>query len=176
MLLMAAGCSSKEKGTPLKDFKFTDENNQAFGLKDMKGKVWITDFVFTSCTSVCPPMTHNMSELQKMVKKEGLKDVGFVSFSVDPTVDTPQGLKEYAAKYDADLATWHFLTGYSQDKIQDFALDNFQALVKKPKNDDQVIHGTSFYLINKNGERVKSYSGVKDVPFDQIIKDIKDQE
>lgn len=56
----------------------------------MKDKVWVADFIFTSCETVCPPMTANMEKLQNMLQKEGIKDVEFVSFSVDPEVDTPE--------------------------------------------------------------------------------------
>ncbi|RDI47850.1 SCO family protein [Falsibacillus pallidus] len=174
-ILVLSGCSSAPKTTKkVEDFTFTDQNGKKFGLKDLKGKIWVSDFVFTSCTTICPPMTHNMSELQKKVEEEGLDNVEFVSFSVDPAVDSPEALKEYAGKYDGDLSKWHFLTGYSQDKIEQFAKDNFSAFVKKPDSGDQVIHGISFYIINKKGEILeKNYAGNKDVPYDEIIDTIK---
>ena len=174
-LLIMAGCSQNPKtGNQIENFTFTDQNDKPFGLKDLKGKVWVADFVFTSCTTICPPMTHNLSELQKKIEKAGLKNVEIVSFSVDPTVDTPKALKDYAAKFDANQKKWHFLTGYSQDKIEAFAKDNFSAFVKKPENDDQVIHGISFYIVNKKGEILeKNYTGNKDVPYDEIIDTIK---
>jgi protein SCO1/2 len=108
-----------------------------------------------------------------MIKQKGLKNVEFVSFSVDPTVDTTQALQDFAKKFGADTKTWTFLTGYSQKSIEDFALKNYKALVKKPETGDQVIHGIDFYLVGPDGKIKKEYPGVKDVPFDEIINDIK---
>ncbi|AIE60438.1 SCO family protein [Bacillus methanolicus] len=176
VLILSACGQNKIKNAidrPLKDFTFTDQNGDKFGLKDLKGKVWVADFIYTNCPDVCPPMTFNMVKLQKKVKKEGIKNIQFVSFSVDPTVDKPETLKKYGEKYNADQRNWHFLTGYTQAEIEKFALDNFKALVKKPEKGDQVIHGTSFYLIDKNGHVMKEYTGLNDVPFDEIINDIK---
>ncbi|MFD1708046.1 SCO family protein [Siminovitchia sediminis] len=172
-ILILGACSSQKSGTPVEDFNFTDQDGNPFGLEDLKGKVWVADFVFTNCTTVCPPMTMNMSELQDMVKEEGLEDVHFVSFSVDPDVDTPEALKEYGQSFGADFSNWHFLTGFSQKEIEDYAAKSFKTIVKKPQDDDQVIHGVSFYLINKDGEIIGDYPGDNDVPFKQIVKDIK---
>lgn len=173
VLLALTACSSEKRGHPIKDFNFTDQDGKPFGLKDLEGKVWVADFVFTNCTTVCPPMTMNMSELQKKIKEEKLDDVHFVSFSVDPEMDTPEALKQYGESFGADFSRWHFLTGYSQKEIEDYVPKNFKAVVKKPRDGDQVIHGVSFYLLNKNGEIIGEYPGDKDVPFKQIVKDIK---
>lgn len=173
VLLAACGKTIPDaKNWPVDDFTFTDQNGQSFGLSDLKGKVWVADFIFTNCETVCPPMTANMAKLQDMVKEEGL-DVEFVSFSVDPEVDTPEKLKEYAKKFNADLSNWHFLTGYSQEEIETFARKNFKAIVQKPKQGDQVIHGTDFYLVDQQGKIVKYYSGISNVPYEEIIKHIK---
>ncbi|MBW8349653.1 SCO family protein [Bacillus sp. IITD106] len=174
ILIVLSACSSAPKsGTPIKDFNYTDQDGKPFGLEDLKGKVWVADFVFTRCTSVCPPMTDNMSQLQQKVKDAGLKDVHFVSFSIDPEIDTPEALKEYGEAFGADFSTWHFLTGYTQAEIEDYGPKNFKTIIKKPKNDDQVIHGVRFYVLNKNGEIISDYPGDKDVPFKQILNDIK---
>ena len=175
-LLMTA-CGKKEIENPLnwpvKDFTATTQDNKQLGLKDLKGKVWISDFIFTSCVDVCPPMTSNMSKIQKMVKEEGLKDVEFVSFSVDPTVDTPEVLTRYANQFGVDFKNWTFLTGYSQAFIEEYAMKNFKTIVKKPEEGNQVIHQTYLYLVDQEGNIQKSYKGDRDVPFDEIISDIK---
>jgi protein SCO1 len=171
--LSACDSLSNKKGDPVGNFTFTDQNGKDFGMKDLKGKVWVANFIFTSCTTICPQLTYQMSQIQKKAKSEGLKDVHFVSFSVDPEVDTPARMKNYASKFGADFSTWHLLTGYSQAKIEKFAPDKFKALVKKPENNTQVMHGTSFYLVNKNGEIIKNYSGGKNFQVEEIIKDLK---
>lgn len=176
-MVFAAGCGNggikDAKNYPIENFTFTSHEGKEFGMSDLEGKVWIADFVFTNCADVCPPMTANMAKLQEKVKDEGVENVEFVSFSVDPAVDSPQVLKEFGEKFHVDFNNWTFLTGYSQEEIEKFALENFKTLVKKPQEGDQVIHGTDFYLVDQSGTMVKYYSGFKDVPFDDIIKDIK---
>ena len=175
-LLLLSACNNTKipnaKNWPIDDFTFIDQNGRSFGLKNLKGKVWVADFVFTNCKTVCPPMTANMVKLQRMAKKEKL-DVEFVSFSVDPEIDKPEMLKQYASKFHADLSNWHFLTGYSQKEIEAFAQKNFKTIVQKPQRGDQVIHGTDFYLLDQNGNIVQSYNGWSDVPYEQILKHIK---
>lgn len=118
-------------------------------------------------------MTANMTKLQKMLKEKGIKDVEFVSFSVDPTVDTPEKLQEFMKKYEMDASKWYFLTGYSQEEINQFAEKNFKTLVDKPASTTQVIHGTSLYLVDTTGTVVKKYSALQNTPYEDIIKDIQ---
>lgn len=176
-LLVLAGCSSGSKlRNPLnwdvQSFQYINQNGEKFGSKDLKGKVWVADLVFTNCQTVCPPMTANLAKLQKLAKEEKL-DVQFVSFSVDPEVDKPEKLKEFVQKFTDDTKNWNLLTGYSQDDIEKFAKDNFKTLVDKPDNQDQVIHGTKFYLVDQNGKVMKEYSGMKNTPYDDILRDIR---
>jgi protein SCO1 len=157
----------------VEDFSYTNQNNEKVSLEDLKGEVWLADFIFTNCETVCPPMTYNMTQLQEKLKEEGVEDYRIVSFSVDPEVDTPKALKEYIGKYDADTSKWELLTGYSQDEISKFAEKSFKSLVADDPNSDQVIHQTSFYLVNQEGTVVKSYSGYEEVPYDQIALDME---
>lgn len=176
-VLLLSACGKGEikdaKYWPIEEFTFTNQDNKSFGLADLKGKVWVADFIFTNCDDVCMPMTANMAKLQKMVKDEKIENIEFVSFSVDPTVDSPEVLTDYGKQYNADMSNWHFLTGYEQEKIESFAMSNFKTIVKKPKTGDQVVHQTFFYLINQDGEIMKVYPGLADIPFDEIMKDIK---
>lgn len=171
-ILLLAGCG-KGIEDPLEwkieDFNFTNQDNEEMGLADLKGEVWLADFIFTNCTTVCLPMTANMVDLQNQFKEQGL-DVQIVSFSVDPTVDSPEILKSYAENYGADFASWNLLTGYSPEKIDAFAMGNFKTIARKPANDDQVLHGTSFFLVDKNGVIMKDYNGVNP-PVEEIIAD-----
>lgn len=177
ILLFLSACGSSGIKDPLnwdvRDFTYTDQNGKSFGLKDLQGNVWVADFVFTNCDDVCIPMTSNMKILQDEVKKAGIKNIQFVSFSVDPTVDTPEILNEFGKLFDVDFSNWHFLTGYSQEHIKEFAMDSFKTVAVKPKSGDQVVHGTSFFLVNSEGKVMKDYTGLKDVPMYEIIKDIK---
>lgn len=147
LLLTACGSSGvpEAKNWDLEDFSYIDQDGKPFSKSDLKGKVWVADFIFTSCETVCLPMTSNMSKLQQQLKDEGIGDVEFVSFSVDPEIDKPDVLKKFGDQFNVDYKNWHFLTGYGQGEIEQFALDNFKTIVKKPEKEDQVIHGTSFF-------------------------------
>ncbi|MCO0599322.1 SCO family protein [Peribacillus butanolivorans] len=177
VLLLLTACGSSgvpdAKNWDLENFSYIDQEGEPFSKSDLKGKVWVSDFIFTSCEDVCLPMTSNMSKLQKMLKDEGISDVEFVSFSVDPEIDKPDVLKKFGDQFNVDYTNWHFLTGYGQEEIEQFALDNFKTLVKKPENEDQVIHQTSFFLVDQDGKIIQEYTGLQDIPFDEIIKHIK---
>lgn len=175
-LLASCGKSNELSGAknwPIEDFTFTNQDGEPFGLENLKGKVWVADFIFTNCDDVCLPMTYNMVRLQEMVKEEGIENVEFVSFSVDPEIDTPEVMKEFGETFNADFSNFHFLTGYTQSSIEEFAASNFKTIVKKPENEDQVIHQVYFYLINQDGKIQKFYPGTNEIPFAEIIDDIK---
>lgn len=161
------------KNWPVADFTYTDHNNKPLGLADLKGKVWVADFIYTNCPDICLPMTYNMAKLQDLAKKEKIENIEFISFSVDPEFDTPEVLTKYTSNFDIDYSNWHFLTGYKQEEIEKFAMSNFKTIVKKPQNDPNVIHQSFFYLVNQDGKIMKVYSGLEDIPFDEIITDIK---
>ncbi|MBW0934205.1 SCO family protein [Priestia megaterium] len=174
--LLLAACGKKIENPlnwKINSFSYMDQNEKKFGLKDLKGKIWVANFVFTSCTTVCPPMTAHLSNLQDKLEKEDINNVEFVSFSVDPNHDKPGAIKEYMNRFDMDQSKWHFLTGYTQDEIEFFARNNFQTVIDKPEGTDQVTHGTRFYLVDEKGTVIKNYEGVSNFPYDKIVEDIK---
>ncbi|MFD2442493.1 SCO family protein [Bacillus sp. CGMCC 1.16607] len=175
ILIILSSCGQKTDSVndAVKDFTYTNQNGKSFGLKDLSGKVWIANFIFTKCEDVCPPMTYNMKKLQTMSKKEEIENIQFVSFSVDPTVDSSDVLKKFGESFQVDFVNWNFLTGYSQKDIEYLALDSFKSVVKKPDQGDQVIHETQFYLVDKEGKVYKNYTGLNEIPYDEIISDIK---
>ncbi|WP_442915497.1 SCO family protein [Mangrovibacillus sp. Mu-81] len=175
--ILLAGCSNSdfqaETDYEISDFSYTNQNNEKVSLKDLEGKVWVADFIFTNCETVCPPMTFNLKKLQGELKKEGVEDYKIVSFSVDPEHDKPEVLKDYISKFEADTSKWELLTGYEFEEIKEFAEHSFKSIVANDPKSDQVIHGTSFYLVNQEGVVVKTYSGNSDVPYDEITADMK---
>src|SRR5436190_4328545 len=100
-------------------FSLTDQNGKPFDSSQLKGNVWVAAFIFTRCPAACPMMTQKLAKLQKSVPA---KNVKLVSFTVDPERDTPQDLKEYAARFKADESRWFLLTG-SKDAIFQAAKD-----------------------------------------------------
>ena len=111
--LVGSGVELVSDGLPIKhlrapEFRFTERSGDPFGSDELRGKIWIADFVFTSCAGPCPIMSRRMSDLQSDLTE--LEDVKFVSFSVDPERDTPEVLRQYADSYGAG-PNWYFLTG-----------------------------------------------------------------
>lgn len=174
LLLLISGCGHKitnPLNLKINDFTYKNQHNEQVGLADYEDKVWIADFIFTNCTTVCIPMMSNMVDLQDELNNRSL-DIDFVSFTVDPEFDKPEVLKSYAEEYQVDFSNWNLLTGYSQADIENFAMNSFKTYAKKTASDKQVIHATSFFLVDKNGVIMKEYSGL-DIPVDDIIKDIQ---
>ncbi|GLC89052.1 SCO family protein [Lysinibacillus piscis] len=158
----------------VEDFTVTNQHNEQVSLADLKGKPWLAMFIFTSCTTICPPMTYNMTEIQKALKDKGLEDYQIVGFSVDPEIDHPQVLADYLNKFSPiDASKWQLFTGYQQAFIEEFAKNSFQSLVRKTVNSDQVTHMSRFYLVNADGTVVKDYNGSEDVPTETIVADMK---
>lgn len=177
-ILFLVACGKEIEATmdsEVDDFAATTQDGKDLSNKDLEGQWWIADFIFTNCTTVCLPMTSNMSKLQDQIKEADLaENVQLVSFSVDPDYDTPEVLTEYAQQYDADLTNWTFLTGYDFETIQKISVESFQsALAPPPEGDDQVMHGTRFFLVNPEGVVIKSYKGTEANTIDEIVDDLK---
>lgn len=172
-VLLSACSSAKAPVREISSFTFIDQDGEAFGYNQLEDTVWIADFIFTNCETVCPPMTSEMAALQKEFKKHDL-DVQFVSFTADPEVDSPEILKAYSSQYTDDDGNWHFLTGYSAQEITTFARENFQTIIQKPETSDQVIHGTNFYLIAKGGKLVSEFNYVDEDYVHDLLKTVKD--
>ncbi len=102
------------------EFRMLDQNAALFDSASLDGKVWVANFIFTTCGTACPEMTRQMRVLQDRLKEvPGLADqVSLVSFSVDPERDKPEVLSSFAGEYGADDAWWRFLTGTREDAVR----------------------------------------------------------
>ena len=143
-------------------FSLTDQHGRPFGSDDLRGKVWVADFIFTTCPGACPKMTMKMSALQRAVPE---KDVRLVSFTVDPERDTPEVLKEYAQRYEADPARWHFLTG---EKSKLFEAASGMKLTAAPAGQfgPEIVHAEKFLLVDGAGK----VRGIYDSNDEQDLK------
>ena len=123
----------------------------------LRGKIWIADFIYTSCVDTCPLETAMMAKLQEEYAHKA--DIQLVSFSVDPERDTPQALSVYADKYQADPQRWFFLTG-QRDRIVHLVQDGFHLAVAVILNDADpsgtIPHSSRFVLVDKQG-RIRGY-------------------
>lgn len=156
------------------DFTYTTQDGESFGLDDLEGKWWIANFIFTNCTSVCPPMTTNMALLQDKINEAELEDVHIVSFTVDPDFDKPEVLRNYAEMFGIDLDNWTFLTGYDFQTIKELSIKTFMALLREPeRGSDQVTHSSRFFLVNPEGKVIKLYDGESSKEMDNIFEDLE---
>lgn len=177
-VFVLAACGGEKVETNMEstvpDFEYTTQDGDTLSNEDLQGKYWVADFIFTNCTTVCLPMTSNMAILQEKLDEANLDNTHLVSFSVEPDRDTPEVLTEYADEYGADLTNWSFLTGYDFETIKELSIKSFKSIVEAaPDGEDQVTHGTHFFLVSPEGEIIKNYSGVETEQMDQIVADIE---
>ena len=162
-------------------YSFTNQNNKKITDADYKGKVYVVEFFFSSCTTICPVMNTNMQQVQNAFLDRD--DFGIASFSIDPTYDTPEVLKAYADGYDVTLPTWNFLTG---DKLDIIKLSNegFKLYAAESEEaEDGFEHSGMFALIDKegnissrideNGNPLIYYDGLEQTGINMLIEDIK---
>ena len=130
-------------------FSFINQDSLVISDKDYNGKVYVVEFFFTSCPSICPIMNKNLVEIQSVF---GDNDhFGIASFSITPEYDTPKVLKEYAERYGITDLDWHLMTG-DRDKIYELANEGFYIFAAEtPEAPGGFEHSGLFALIDKNG-------------------------
>ena len=154
-------------------FTFTERSGREIKLADLKGSVWIADFIFTRCQGMCPMLAGRMAGLQEKLKDPKIK---LVSFSVDPEHDTSQVLSEYASRYKAQESKWFFLTG-SKDKMWNFITDGFLLGVEAATPEDlkagaePVMHSTRFVLVDQEGKICGYYDSSESVQMEKLVQD-----
>lgn len=130
-------------------FEFTNQNGDLISNSFYKNKVYVVEFFFTTCPTICPKMNENMVKIQN--EYYGNLDFGIVSFSINPKYDTPKVLKEYANSLRATLKNWNFLTG-SQNKIYELANTGFTLYAGENSDAEGGFeHSGMFALVDKQG-------------------------
>jgi protein SCO1 len=127
-------------------FQLTDQNGQPFGSQQLREKIWIADFIYTTCPGPCPMISSRMSEMQKPLRDT---DVKLVSFSVDPQHDTPAVLRSYAERLSAQPGRWEFLTG-DKGTIYRLSREGFKLVIADGEAAGP-IHSTRVILVDRNG-------------------------
>ncbi len=131
------------------EFAFLNQDSIIISNEDFSKKVYVAEFFFTSCPSICPIMNKNMKRIENRFGNR--QDFGIASFSIDPIKDTPSVLKAYAESYDVFSQNWHFLTG-EKDKIYNLANEGFNIFASvNPRVAGGFEHQGYFALIDKNG-------------------------
>lgn len=142
------------------DFTLTDRNGAPVKLGDLKGKVWLADFIYTTCPDSCPMLTNRLADWQKDILAAG--DVRLVSFSVDPEHDTPEVLQGYAKRFQAS-DRWLFLTG-DKTQVAKIAHEGFMLGYvpdgPTPGSSPTISHSTKIALVDKNGVVRAYYDGL----------------
>jgi protein SCO1/2 len=129
-------------------FHLTNQDSRPFGSAQLAGKIWIADFIFTACPGPCPMISSRMSELQKPLKNT---DVHLISFTVDPEKDTPEVLRGYAEKLQAEPGRWDFLTG-PKSAIYDVSSHGFKlAVADGTQENGTPVHSTRIVLVDRRG-------------------------
>jgi protein SCO1/2 len=164
---IACGRASEPPSAPvlgtLPDFALVDQEGSGFGSDELRGTVWIADFIFTRCPDMCPMLSSVMARVQRQLARDpAFADVRLVSISVDPEHDTPERLAAYAAKYGAEPDRWFFLTGERQ-AIWRLSKEGFRLAVgESPRGADApLFHSDKFVLADRAG-RIRGYYDATD--------------
>lgn len=144
---------------PLPDFTARDQAGHEFRLSSLHGQVWVANFIFTDCPSVCPMLTAQMSNFQRRMAPQA-PELRYVSISVDPARDTPEVLAAYAARHQADLRTWRFLTLGDHQATTDLLMRGFRVRMgereSQPGGGYDIMHASHFVLVDGQ-QRVRGY-------------------
>ena len=162
----------------LPQFRLVDQDNRPFSRDDMLGKVWVADFVFTSCADACPRLQNKMKRIQdRLLPPEQGGSIALLSISVDPERDTPEKLRDYAQAFGARKAMWLYLTG-PQKEVERTVVQGFHTAMAKlpvPGRDPHleafdIMHGERFVLVDAKG-RIRGFYDADDQ--DALLRDAR---
>ena len=154
----------------IKSFEFLNQNGVTISEKDYDGYIYVADFFFTTCPSICPIMTDNMVKIQNYIKDK--RKVKLLSFSVTPEIDSVPVLKEYSIKKGVDDKYWNLLTG-DKSKIYSLARKSFLVVKENTEsNSHDMIHTENFVLVDREKRIRGFYDGTDDIDIQVLKKDI----
>ena len=152
------------------DFSFTNQNGKTITQKDYEGKIYVTDFFFTTCGSICPKMTTNLEEVQKAFANN--PKVMLLSHTVFPETDSVSVLKDYAIKHKVDDAKWNLVTG-DKKEIYTMARKSYLAVkLGKPDELYDMVHTENFILVDSERRVRGFYDGTNKEEVKKLIEDI----
>lgn len=162
-------------GHTIGDFSFENQNKIKISQKDVKNKIYVVEYFFTTCPTICPKMNIQMQRVQKAF--QGNDDFKILSFTVDPEVDNVEQLKQYALSHEADDNQWYFLTGSKKD-LYHLARTSF--FILKPAEAQNLgdagsdfIHTNNFVLVDREKRIRGYYDGTSEKEVSQLITDIE---
>ncbi|MEN9907648.1 MAG: hypothetical protein RLZZ540_789 [Bacteroidota bacterium] len=152
------------------DFSFTNQNGKTITQKDYEGKIYVADFFFTTCGSICPKMTTNLVDVQKAIRNN--PKVMLLSHTVFPEVDSVAVLKAYAIKHGVDDSKWNLVTG-DKKEIYTMARKSYLAVkLGKPSELYDMVHTENFVLVDTKRRVRGFYDGTKKEEIQRLIEDI----
>ncbi|WP_282134748.1 SCO family protein [Seonamhaeicola maritimus] len=160
----------KKKYHKIADFSLTNQNGKTVTQKDYENKIYVADFFFTTCRTICPIMTKNMADVQKEIMNDD--DIMLLSHSVTPEIDTVAQLKRYAIEKGVNDEKWNLVTG---DKKQIYRLARQSYLAVKDQGDGgpfDMVHTENFMLIDKKRQIRGFYDGTNKEDIDRLLNDI----
>lgn len=181
------GCTPKENSLPIfgqrelvgtdtvyhtiAKFQFVDQDSSIITNETFKDQIYVSDFFFTSCRTICPIMKTQMLRVYEQTKD--LSDVKLLSHSIDPEYDTVALLHDFARKLGVSSDRWHFVTGI-KDSIYKIAQTSYFATAMEDKTEpDGFIHSGAFLLIDKDQRIRGKYDGTKEDDVNRLLADIK---
>ena len=163
------------QGHTIGDFSFKNQDNKTINQNDIEGKVFVAEYFFTTCKSICPIMNEQMQRVQKAIK--GNSNVKILSFTVDPETDTVAQMKRYANSHNVVKGQWHFLTGKKEDLYRLARKSFFVLKPAEAANQGDVgsdfIHTNNFVLVDQKKRIRGYYDGTSSKEVTQLISDIK---
>ena len=159
--------TSATPNTKAPAFVLLNQEGNRFDSTTLRGKVVVLNFIFTTCTDVCPLFTANVAQLQRTLKNEHAGNVFLVSITTDPEVDSPKVLKSYAQRYGADFQNWAFLTG-SESQLKQVWKGFDVRVIKKGRG--LVQHTSLTTVIDRQGTRRFNFFGEK-WPLKDLLRD-----
>jgi protein SCO1/2 len=163
-------------GHKIGTFSFTDQDGRAISSKDVRGKVYVAEYFFTTCKSICPVMNQQMKRVHKAFGES--EDVLILSYTVDPETDDVEKMKRYAVDHGVQPGDrWHFLTG-EKTELYDLARKSY--FVLKPAEAQNLgdagsdfIHTNNFVLVDRESRIRGYYDGTSEKEVDKLIRDIQ---
>ena len=188
-ILALTSCSKKETVAPLPiygnrevkgtdtiyhtiaNFKFVDQDSAVVTNETFKGKIYVADFFFTTCRTICPKMKTQMKRVYDSIQND--PDVLILSHTIDPEYDTVALLKDFAERLEVESSKWHFVTG-EKDAIYEIAQTSYFATAMEDKTEaDGFIHSGAFLLIDKDKRIRGKYDGTKPEDVNRLLIDIR---
>jgi protein SCO1/2 len=153
-------------------FSFTDQKNQTVTNETFKKKIYVANFFFTVCPSICPRMTANLQEVAKAFKSDS--NVLFISHSVTPEIDSVAKLNEYAKENGIDASQWHLITG-KVDDIYSLARQSYfvEEEIGFTRDNKEFLHTEHFILVDEDGHIRGLYNGTLELEAQRLIEDIR---